>query len=417
MIDIDVIKYGRISEINTLLRKRYGDNYIDVLTPQEKLNYLCEVLSLTKTQFDSLIAQNSPILRTVKGHSFETVFDKLIIKNGYDIIEVGGDEGIDRIVNNISLQLKTPTASGTRGNFVQYKTHKTHGAKSELESMDYYHSKSEFADYLVGLINYTSPFIIFLSKDELPTHPADNNRIISPFRIQWNTHSGLNAFEKIGIPNINLSVVTAEYNDDQELLPFTSCALQLKSELIIDTILREKNFRIWDMAIRGFAREVAFKSYLNYKTIIYKNPPECGRERADKSDIALIRKTSGHFKYLQVKGASLRICRFEGLNSRVGIETQLTRGRVNDHPTQSRLYLKNDFDYLIVCLDPCIARQYLNEIGREPKLEWQFFSIPTSDLVAHPRFHRRIKSHQYLSYLDLIKYRISNDWLGYWQTP
>ena len=44
-------------------------------------------------------------------------------------------------------------------------------------------------------------------------------------------------------------------------------------------------------------------------------------------------------------------------NSIIDIETQLSRGRVNDHPTQSRLYHFTDFEYLILALDPSYARR------------------------------------------------------------
>ena len=52
---------------------------------------------------------------------------------------------------------------------------------------------------------------------------------------------------------------------------------------------------------------------------------------------------------------------FNGKDSIIATETQLTRGRVSNHPTQSRLYLKTDFDYLILCVDPPLVRLFDKE--------------------------------------------------------
>jgi hypothetical protein len=172
---------GSIKEIISALKKQYEVNSVKELTEKQKLDCLCHILQLTYSQLDQLIALNSPVFRTVKGHVFEAIFDHLVEACGQEVIEVGGDEAVDRIVNGIKLQLKTPTLAGTKGRLVQYKTHKTHGAKSELESLDYYHHKAEFADYLVGLISYSPLRILFLKKDELPTHLQSPEHIISPF--------------------------------------------------------------------------------------------------------------------------------------------------------------------------------------------------------------------------------------------
>lgn len=150
---------GRIGEIIDYLETTHKKSIIEIPIDY-KINILCESLGLNNLELDDLIYENSPVMRTVKGHAFETFFDHLILDMGYDVTEVGGDDSVDRIVNDITLQLKTPTMSGTRGNFVQYKTHKTHGAKSETESVNYYSKVNNFADYLVGLIEYNPLKII-----------------------------------------------------------------------------------------------------------------------------------------------------------------------------------------------------------------------------------------------------------------
>ena len=406
---------GRLLEIIHALKQYYGVSDVVGLDPRLKLNCLCKALQLTHEQFDRLISENSPVLRTVKGHAFEVFFDTILTKNGYKVTEVGGDEAVDRIVNEKTLQLKTPTLSGTSRNSVQYKTHKTHGAKSEKESFCYYHSKREFADYLVGLISYQPLRILFLHRDELPTHPKAPERICSPFNVVWQNHPGLNAFDRIGIKKIKLPTTDSKIDYDQELLPRTSAMLQLNSDVVLNAILRESNFRIWDMAIRGFAREIAFGDYLKVKGILLFDPSKSSRTRSDKSDVAVVHFASNKYCLLQIKGLSTNNCRFTGKDSTVAIETQLTRGRVSDHPTQSRLYLVSDFDFLIIGIDPCLTFKYLSEIDASPELLWKFYAVPTKELERHHKIHRRLKSLQVFKYIDLGKFAIGKDWLNLWK--
>jgi len=295
--------------------------------------------------------------------------------------------------------------AGTKGDVAQYKTHKTHGAKSEQESMDYYYKIDEFATFLVGLISYEPFQVIFLNHSEIPRHPKDVNRIQSPFKVTWRGHHGLNAFERIGVKDLDLDKNTHVPEDfSKELLPLTSAKLNLKSEIILDTILNEGNFRIWDMSIRGFAREVAIDNLLSEFGISSLNPVPLKTERGDKADFAV--NINGSHKFFQVKGVSTNNCKFNGGNSIVATETQLTRGRVNDHPTQSRLYLKSDFEYLILALDPPQVALFENEIGNDANLEWKLFCIPTDELTAHSVIKHRLNSLQKFSYQDLKKYEL-----------
>jgi hypothetical protein len=168
------------------------------------------------------------------------------------------------------------------------------------------------------------------------------------------------------------------------------------------------------MSIRGFAREASFILYLTENNIaLYK--PVGLKQRGDKSDIALFSiKDNKHF-FFQVKGASIAKCIFNGEKSIVTVETRLTRGRFNDHPTQSRLYLLTDFDYLIVSLDTCFSQKYLLEIGESLEFTWQFYVIPTADLAVYSKFPNRIAPFQYLNYNKIQKYRITDEWLNNWQ--
>jgi hypothetical protein len=403
---------GRINDIITQLERQHKVS-VQNINEGIKLNALCNALQLEHSQFDNLIFHNSPVMRTVKGHVFESYFDELMVTVTEEVVRVGGDDAIDRIVRGNTLQLKTPYKAGTKGTIVSYKTHKTHGAKSEKESLDYYHDTKHFAEFLVGLISYIPLNILILKKSEFPRHQKDCNKILSPFKIDWASHPGLNAWDRLGIkktpPNNNI------LPNSNEKLPQTSHFLGVNTNLILNTILSSENFRIWDMSIRGFAREVVFIKELEDRGIDIIPPSHTGRERADKSDHAVRSKSDKKYYFFQMKGASVNNCRFDGKDSIVATETQLTRGRVNDHPTQSRLYLASDFDYLVIGLDPSLTQEFDIEICRKNiRYEWQFFCIPTNSLERHHTIKRRLKSLQSFRYLDLKKYKIDDYWFNLW---
>jgi hypothetical protein len=352
-------------------------------------------------------------MRTVKGHAFESYFDELMESIDLPVTRIGGDDAVDRIVNDFTLQLKTPYVAGTKNGIVSFKTHKTHGAKSERESLDYYHDVRHFAEYLVGLISYNPLNILILHQSELPRHSLDENKILSPFGIEWRNHPGLNAWHRLGIsvtPSTDKLLPTST-----EQLPLTTRFLGMTSDVVVNTILSVENFRIWDMSIRGFAREAVFSTSLRSRCVDIVNPMSTGRERADKSDHAIRCVLDGRYKFFQMKGASVNNCKFNGKNSILATETQLTRGRVNDHETQSRLYLHTDFDYLVIGLDPSLTTIFEREIGvTNPAYDWKFFCIPTDKLERHHEINRRLKSLQSFKYIDLESYLIDTDWFSQW---
>lgn len=395
---------GRIGEVIAYLKKKYGTE-IKSISAANKLQALCESLQMKPNTFDRMISENSPVYRTVKGHAFESFFDALLGVNGVEVTEVGGDDAVDRIVNSKSLQLKTYTEAGTKGTVVQYKTHKTHGAKSGQESMDYYHRADHFADYLVGLVSYDPLRIVVLENKELPRHPLSPDHILSPFSIDWSRHPSLNAFSRIGV---NLSNTRpAKPVVGQEVLPFTSKKLGISSDVILNTILNDANFRIWDMSIRGFAREVIFQEMVSSNGIKMYKPSELRTNRADKADHAI--KMSGLSKFIQMKGISTNNCELSKKDPIIATETQLTRGRINDHPTQSRLYLRCDFDYLVLGMDPPVVDMCRRSAGIGSGLEWEFYLIPTQNLEGHNEMQNRLKSLQKFSYSSIQHYKIT-DW-------
>ena len=398
---------GRIGDIIYSIESRYEKTIAEVLD-RDLLQELCTAMQFSSKSLDDLIANNSPVMRTVKGHVFETFFDEILREGGYSSEVVGGDTEIDRVVHGKKLQLKTPTESGTKGNMVQFKTHKTHGAKSEMESMDYYSTIDHFADYLVGLISYEPLNILIMSPDELPRHKLSERHIQSPFTVDWTKAKGLNAFDRIGVDFTKIKRFGQDTDD--ELLPRTASKIGVDSGVILRTILSQSNFRIWDMSIRGFIREQVFKESLNFSGVETTNPMESGRPRADKADLAI--KVPKGLIMMQMKGVSTNNCNFAISDPEIATETQLTRGRVNDHPTQSRLYLKSDFDTLIIGLDPPIVEICKEKLTGKRELKWEFYAIPVEELLVHPSMPHRLKSLQKFKYSELQKYLV-DDWKNF----
>ena len=411
-MDFDLLTgNGNIASIIDFLLRETGRRDISEIDETVKLEALCHVLQLGVSQLDSMIADYSPVFRTIKGHVFEQVFDEILRRNHVVSEVIGGDTEVDRRVNGHTLQLKTPYAAGTHDSFVEYKTHKTHGAKSEREGMDYYSLADSFAEYLVGLVSYSPLRIVFLHRDDLPRHPRDNHYIKSPFRFDISSGNGINRFDLIGIDSVDLDTDFLRIGG-HESLPRTSALLGVPSRFVLDTILQKSNFRIWDMNMRGFAREITLIALLRSRGIHICPVSDLGA-RADKCDLVL-RSHSGYSRF-QIKGITWNGCRFQGENSVVDIESQLSRGRINDHPTQSRLYLDSDFDFLILCMDPSYGNEFSRAVFDRTCHEWQYFCIPTEALRRHPMYPRRINSHQFIAYTEILRYRIDDTWLAQWE--
>ena len=395
---------GRISEIRSAVETAFSSALED-LTTFQLVDALCVALQLDSEELDDLIANNSPVLRTVRGHAFEYYFDELLARSGIPSTTEGGDSDVDRIVNGYTLQLKTPNKAGTRDSQVQFKTHKTHGAKSEAESIDYYSSLDQFPDFLIGLVSYDPLRILVLHKDELPTLAVDPKKIQSPFNIDWSISPALNAFDRLEIGSINLAKFVE--NESDNLLPKTAAACGVTTRTIALTIFDQANFRIWDMSIRGFAREFNMRLELAAAEVEAVSPTPTMRPRYDKADLVI--KLNGNSKFVQMKGISTNNCNFNLSDPLIACETQLTRGRVNDHPTQSRLYLHSDFDALVLALDPAITQLCKLSAGSTPILAWEHYVIPSDRLDRHHNFQNRYKSLQKWSYSELQEFKV-RDW-------
>ena len=395
------------------------------LSSKQKLSLICKDFAISESQLDRTIACNPEVLRTVKGHVAEVALDYVFASTGADIQPVGGDSNVDRIINERDVQIKTLYMAGTNlgKGITSYKCHKTHGAKSEREGAEYYELASEYPDIVVGLVSL-SPFrILVLLNEEIPRHQIFSDRLLSPFKVNFPGHPGLNNFSRLGIesaPNATKILVS----ENPEFLPLTATAVgeslglgaPLRPDIILETILTEENFRIWDMSVRGFMRETVFQDRLTNNGSKVHPAGLFKRARSNKTDGLLI-NIKGVRAYFQMKGLSVNNCNFE--TGDVGIEVQLSRGRINDHETQSRMYLKSspafnpelgpDFDFLIIAIEPPLSRLLFGH-G-----DWSFHAIPTKDLVSHPSFSHRIKPIQKFSKADLKRYQIPPTWWRAWQ--
>jgi len=401
---------GRISEI-IALAEDYFDCPASELSTEQKLDALCFAQKISPEELDEVISSHSEVLRTVKGHAFEVVFDYLMARNGIECVEVGGDGDTDRMVNGYTLQLKTPYVNGCSDGIVSYKTHKTHGAKSELESMDYYHRVSDFADFLVGLISYDPLNIIIIPKEDLPR--VGPSHIQSPMYLDISNSDYVNNYYQLGIRG-RLSYSRSDFVvGDSEVLPLSSEAIDVKSEYILRAIFIRENFRIWDMNMRGFIREKKLESALSSYGVQTFPVNITGRERSDKCDIVLRSKTGEYIRF-QVKGLTWGGCRLNREQTVIDCETQLSRGRVNDHPTQSRLYKVTDYEYLIIAIDPPYTNSLSLSTFGTPDYNWRFYAIPMDDLRKHPNYPNRVFSHQMIPYDALQEYLIEPDWFDQW---
>lgn len=82
---------------------------------------------------------------------------------------------------------------------------------------------------------------------------------------------------------------------------------------------------------------------------------------------------------------------------------------VDDYPTQSRLYLATDFDYLVLGMDPPIVDMCKRSSGLSGGLMWEFYLIPSNKLELHHSIESRFKSLQKFTYSGLQEYKIV-DW-------
>ena len=131
---------------------------------------------------DEVVVSNQNILRPVKGHAFEILFDEIV--HEYLKCDIrpgpGGDTDIDRIlINNegqrITLQLKTCATSTIVENIqLGVSLHKTHGEERNPRNLypiqwpcpHCLHDGEAFPDFLIVL--HPQNGVLIVPKDKIP---------------------------------------------------------------------------------------------------------------------------------------------------------------------------------------------------------------------------------------------------------
>jgi hypothetical protein len=78
MITYNLLNKGRITDILSALKTFHQIENISELSDDAKLNVLLTAIQLPVHAFDDLLANNPPVLRTIKGHAFEVVFKRIL---------------------------------------------------------------------------------------------------------------------------------------------------------------------------------------------------------------------------------------------------------------------------------------------------------------------------------------------------
>ena len=127
----------------------------------------------------------------------------------------------------------------------------------------------------------------------------------------------MNNFSRLGIENAP-DATKILVSENPGFLPLTATAVgeslglgaPLRPDIILETILTEENFRIWDMSVRGFMRETVFQDRLTNNGSKVHPAGLFKRARSNKTDGLLI-NINGVRAYFQMKGLSVNNCNFE----------------------------------------------------------------------------------------------------------
>ena len=280
---------------------------------------------------ENFILKNSHIWRPIRGHCFETWFDRLMAKLHHKIKSVGGDDAVDRILDGKTLQLKTPYFNGTKhGVKVAFALHKTHGMEKRPHNL---YKEENFADFLIG--QHPDGSIIICPKEEIPKNRDYPGRdwseyLADPVIFDWNT-KWKNRFDLLGIDLKEIPDITNE--KENKLFPKIGKEVNLSDFDIIKTIMQPENFRVLEQNLKGSIRELHFESACKKRGIVlFDVPPE--RKTREKIKIDFI---DGNNKKIQVKGRTKSLCK----GKIIGVEVKGSHGRI-----PQRLYKKSDFDFL-----------------------------------------------------------------------
>jgi len=323
---------------------------------------------------EEFILENSHIWRPIRGHCFETWFDKLMKKLGHKIEPVGGDDTVDRVLNGKTLQLKTPYNNGTKKDVrVSFALHKTHGLEKRPHNL---YKPETFADFLIG--QHPDGSIIICPKDQIPTNAEFPGRawpeyLADPVSFEWNT-KWKNRFDLLGIKLDKIPDLANE--EENKLFPKIGKETDLTDFEIVMTIMQPENFRVLEQNLKGSIRELHFDSACDKRKIKLTDVPKESKTR-EKIKVDFIAPNG---KKIQVKGRTKTLC--DG--KIIGVEVKGSHGRI-----PQRLYRKSDFDILAVVLDPGSIPEEVKGIDHN---EYNFVLFSSDDLPIHENSHKKMYS-------------------------
>ncbi len=353
---------------------------------EKKINELRAIVGyISWSDLEVFILDTPHIWRPIKGHCFETWFDKVIRYWGYTIKSKGGDDAVDRVLDGKTLQLKTPNRGSTKENIrVAYSLHKTHGLEKRPNNL---YVPKEFADFLVG--QHPTEGLIICPKEHIPHDKTYPDYFADPAYFDWN-NKWLNRFDLLGIKKVKKDIPQFTEYKSNKFFAKIGEKTQLSDEEIIDTLLAPENFRILKQNMRGSIREWYFKRYALAQGIMLHEPPKTSKTR-ERNKVDLI--TTNGIR-IQVKGITRSISKFPV----VGVEIKGSHGRI-----PQRLYKVGDFDYLVVVLDPDLFEEKITEKIIYQK-GYNYVVIPAKDLKLHFRSAEWGGSY----YKDIMKFNIIN---------
>lgn len=307
------------------------------------------------------IISTSYIWRPVRGHCFETWFQRVMEGAGVKADYTGGDTMTDMVIHvggrKIGLQLKTPTTNTVRhGKTIGYTLHKTHGREKVPFNL---YLRADFPEFLIG---QHPDGLVMRKNEELPSHPKYPDRLKSTVKLDWT--EGLNNFWALDLPD---TIRMPDFSWKNKHFPAIGKATKLSDYDIMDTLMRRENFRLLEQNLVGAVREWHFIQIAIKQNILLR---EAKTDKEIKFDFAL---TGG--KTVQVKGRTRSISR-EHLPC---VEVKGSHGRI-----PQRLYKKKAFNYLVVVLDPFTVPEECLPAGVN-RSEFNCVVIPEWYLPIHPR--------------------------------
>lgn len=326
---------------------------------------------------DEVVVSNQNILRPVKGHAFELLFDEIAHKYLQCDIRPGpgGDTDIDRIlINNegqrITLQLKTCATSTIVENIkFGVSLHKTHGEERRPKNLypiqwpcpycD--HDGEAFPDFLIVL--HPEDGVLIVPKDKIPENTIYRGHYADPAVFDWDSE-WTNRWDLLGFPNFKGQSLECRSVPRQEKLPRIAEIVHLTDQEIAQMWLRPENFRTLEMNLKGNLREPAFAAWLKDSGVDSHVPTDIAYPKYD-------RVTSKGTR-IQIKGPSKGLC--NTANGIIGVEVMGSHRQ-----GAGRMYSESDFDYLGLVIDPC----YIPDKIPLDKSRYHYCLIPLRELPLH----------------------------------